>query len=76
MARAGKRVRGWLLRLVLNRAFAIVLGLSLAAPAVWLMLHDYAWENGATDGLSLVVGATGIALFFAGVGGRRPDWLE
>jgi len=76
MARAGKRVRGWLLRLVLNRPFAIVLGLWLAAPVVWLMLHDYPWENGATDGLSLVVGATGIALFLAGVGGRRPDWLE
>ena len=76
MARAGKRVRGWLLRLVLNRPFAIILGLALAAPSAWLLLHDYTWENGATDGLSLIVGATGIALFLAGAGGRRPDWME
>ena len=71
-----KRVRGWLLRLVLNRTAAITLGLSLLVPAVWLLVQDLPWETPITDGLGLVFGATGAALLFAGIGGRRPDWLE
>ena len=71
-----KRVRGFLLRLVLKRRAAIVLGLLLIAPSVWLRAEDFSWESALTDGLGLVVGATGVALLFAGIGGRRPDWIE
>lgn len=71
-----RRLRGWLIRLVLNRTLSIALGLLLLAPAVWLFAGDYRWETPVTDGLQLVLGATGIALLLAGIGGRRPDWIE
>ena len=71
-----KRVRGFVLRLVLKRRAAIVLGLLLIAPSAWLLAKDFSWESPLTDGLGLVVGATGAALLVAGIGGRRPDWLE
>jgi len=74
--RLGKRLRGWLLRLVRNRTVAIGLGLSLLIPAAWLLVQDFPWETSITDGLGLIVGATGAALLFAGIGGRRPDWLD
>jgi hypothetical protein len=76
MGRPGKRLRGWLLRLVLNRPVAIVLGLILLAPAAWLLFQDLPWETAATEGLGLIFGATGAALLLAGLGGRRPDWSE
>jgi thiol:disulfide interchange protein len=72
----GKRLRGWLLRLVLKRTVSIVLGIVLLAPAAWLFFGSYRWETPATDGLTLIVGATGAALLLAGIGGRRPDWIE
>jgi hypothetical protein len=65
-----------LLRLVLNRAAAVAAGAALAAPGVVLLLHDFRWESGATDGLALVLLATGMALTWAGLTGRRPDWIE
>ena len=71
-----RRARGWVLRAVLHRTTAVTLGLLLCAPAVWLWWREYRWETWYTDGLSLVVGATGLALILAGVGGRRPDWIE
>ena len=71
-----KRLRGWLLRLVLKRTAAVMVGLFLLAPAVWLLVADLSWENGATDGLGLVLGASGAALILAGLGGRRGDWVE
>lgn len=72
----GKRARGWLLRLVLKRPVAIALGLMLVAPSAWLLLQDLPWETPATDGIGLVLGATGVAFLLAGIGGRRPDWIE
>jgi hypothetical protein len=72
----GKRLRGWLLRLVLKRGVSIVLGIVLLAPAVWLLAGDYKWETAATDGLGLILGATGAALLLTGIGGRRPDWID
>jgi hypothetical protein len=45
-------------------------------PAAWLWWGDYAWEAWYTDGLALIGGATGAALILAGIGGRRPDWIE
>ena len=71
-----KRLRGSLLRFLLNRPAAITLGLILTAPAVWLLVQDLPWESPVTDGLGLVVGATGVAFLVAGIGGRRPDWIE
>ena len=71
-----KRLRGWLLRLVLKRTAAVMVGVFLLAPAVWLIVADLSWENGATDGLGLVLGASGTALILAGLGGRRGDWVE
>lgn len=65
-----------LLRLMLNRPFAIAVGAALASPGVVLLVDDYSWETGATDGFALVALATGIALVWAGVTGRRPDWID
>ena len=76
MARKGRRLRGWLIRLVMNRGVSIVLGAILLAPAAWMFVGEYAWETPATDGLGLILGATGAALLFAGIGGRRPDWVD
>jgi hypothetical protein len=72
----GKRARGWILRLVLKRPVAIVLGLALVAPSAWLLMQDLPWETPVTDGLGLIFGATGVAFLAAGIGGRRPDWID
>jgi hypothetical protein len=72
----GRRLRGLLIRLVLNRPLAIGLGAVLAAPGVLLMLRDYEWESGVTDGLALLTVATGVAIVWAGVTGRQPDWVD
>lgn len=71
-----KRARGFLLRLVLKRTVAIGLGIAMLAPAIWLLVVDLPWESPVTDGLGLIVGATGAALVLAGLGGRRPDWVD
>jgi hypothetical protein len=71
-----RRLRGMLLRFVLNRPLAITAGALLATPGAWLLLRDYAWETGATDGLSLVALATGAALLWSGISGRQADWDE
>ena len=71
-----KRARGSILRTVLKRPIAIALGLALALPSAWLMVGEFRWESPVTDGLALVCGATGVALLLAGIGGRRPDWIE
>jgi hypothetical protein len=76
MARHGRRLRGWLIRLVLNRTLSVALGALLLAPAVWMYVGDFPWETPITDGLQLVLGATGLALLLAGVGGRRADWID
>jgi hypothetical protein len=74
--RMGRRLRGWFIRLALNRPVSIGLGILLLAPAIWLFAEDYRWETPLTDGLQLVLGATGAALLSAGIGGRRPDWID
>ena len=71
-----RRLRGRLLRLILRRPAAITLGLCLLAPAVYVTVVDLPWESGATEGAALILGATGAALVLAGIGGRRPDWVE
>jgi hypothetical protein len=72
--RAWRRVRGLLLRVVLNRRAAVALGCAIAAPGVLLAWRDYSWESGVTDGLALVTIATGVAIAYAGISGRQPDW--
>lgn len=76
MSSATRRLRGGLLRLVFNRRAAAVTGCVLMAPAAALLAGNYAWESWITDGVGLVLGATGAALVLAGVGGRRADWID
>lgn len=71
-----KRLRGSLLRFALKRPAAITIGFILIAPSAWLLLQDLPWETPVTDGFGLVIGATGVAFLLAGIGGRRPDWIE
>jgi len=70
-----RRIRGILLRLTRHRTAAILVGLVLAAPAVWLKVgtHLDAWW---IDGLSLILLATGLALIWTGLTGPSPDWLD
>jgi hypothetical protein len=70
-----RRVRGALLRLVRRRAVAMTVGLALALPAGWV---EFSGRSGAwwVDGLALVVGATGLAIFWTGLTGASPDWVD
>ena len=70
-----RRARGVLLRLVRQRTLASVAGAALAAPAAWVEFggSDAPWWVG---GLSLVLGATGVALIWTGVTGAKPDWVD
>jgi len=70
-----RRARGAVLRLVRRRRLAMALGLALALPAAWVELGagDASWW---LEGLSLVTGATGLALFWTGLTGASPDWVE
>ena len=70
-----RRARGVLLRLVRRRTAAIVAGLVLAVPAAWVELsgrYDAWW----VAGLSLVAGATGLAILWTGLTGASPDWVD
>ena len=71
-----RRLRGFVLRRAYSRRAAIAAGLALVAPAGALWLFDFAWESGLTDGLALVLGATGFAFVVAGIQGRTADWVE
>ena len=64
-----------LLRLVRRRALSMTLGAALVAPAAWV---EFAAVNAPwwLQGLSLIVGATGLALFWTGLTGPSPDWVE
>ena len=69
-----RRVRGLLLRLVRQRMLAMTIGLALAVPAIWIEFsRGGAWW---LDGLALVVGATGLAIFWTGLTGVAPDWVD
>jgi hypothetical protein len=70
-----RRARGTLLRFVRRRPIAIVAGALLMASAGWLELsgrYDAWW----VDGLGLVLAATGAAIFWTGLTGVRPDWVD
>jgi hypothetical protein len=69
-----RRIRGALLRLVRRRGLSVALGLALAAPAAWVQVSGRgAWW---LEGLSLVGGATGVALIWTGIAGIGPDWID
>ena len=68
-----RRARGFLLRLVRQRRRAVIVGLVLAVPAAWLEIRSDVWW---TEGLALVLGASGLALFWTGLTGASPDWID
>jgi hypothetical protein len=70
-----RRTRGVLLRLVRRRPLSMTLGALLVAPAAWVEFFtpDASWWM---QGLALVIGATGLALFWTGLTGASPDWVE
>jgi hypothetical protein len=70
-----RRARGFLLRLVRRRSLALVAGLALAVPAGWV---EFSGRYGGwwVNGLALIIGATGIAIFWTGLTGPSPDWLD
>jgi hypothetical protein len=70
-----RRARGSILRLVRRRPLAMLVGLALAVPAGWFELSGRAgaWW---TEGLALVVGSTGLAIFWTGLTGASPDWVD
>ena len=70
-----RRVRGFLLRIVRRRGLAVGIGLALAVPAGWVELSGR-YGTWWVDGLALVVGATGLAIFWTGVTGASPDWVD
>jgi hypothetical protein len=70
-----RRQRGLLLRLVRRRSSAIAAGAALIAPAAWLTFSGR-YDAWYVEGLTLVLGATGVALIWAGVTGPRADWIE
>ena len=70
-----RRARGVMLRLVRRRTLALVIGAALIAPAAWIEFgaDQVAWW---AEGLALIGGATGIAVFWTGLTGGSPDWVE
>ena len=71
-----RRVRGALLRVVYSRPAASVLGGALTVGFLILRLVEFEWETPVSDGLGLVIGATGVAILWTAIGGRRPDWVD
>jgi len=70
-----RRARGAVLRLVRRRAVAVAAGVALALPAAWLEWSGR-YATWWLDGVSLVAGATGIALIWTGISGLKPDWID
>ena len=69
------RARGFVLRLVRRRTPAILVGLAFVLPAAWVEFsgrYDAWW----LEGLSLILGATGIAVLWTAVTGAAPDWVD
>jgi hypothetical protein len=70
-----RRLRGVILRLVRRRALAIAVGLALVVPAAWVEFSGR-FDTWWMEGLALVVGATGLAIFWTGLTGAAPDWID
>jgi hypothetical protein len=65
-----------MLRLAYRRTAAVATGVVLVGTAVTLAAIDRPWESWITDGLTLVSGATGVALLVIAASGRTPDWVD
>jgi hypothetical protein len=70
-----RRLRGALLRFVRRRGLATIVGAALVVPAAWIELSGRA-DAWWLEGLALIVGASGLALFWTGLVGVAPDWTE
>ena len=70
-----RRARGALLRLVRRRPVALLVGTTLMAPAAWLQWSGRA-DRWWVEGLALVLVATGAAIFWTGLTGLPPDWID
>ena len=70
-----RRARGALLRLVRRRRLAVMIGVLLIVPAAWIQVtgRPDAWW---AQGLSLIAGASGLALAWTGITGVAPDWID
>ena len=70
-----RRLRANLLRLVRHRTRAMGVGTALMVCSVGLPysgLSDGWW----VEGVALITFATGAALFWTGLTGASPDWVE
>ena len=70
-----RRARGVLLRLVRRRSLSMSIGVALIVPSAFVELAMPAapWW---LQGLALIAGATGLAVFWTGLTGPSPDWVE
>ena len=71
-----RRFRGVILRLVFNRVLASLGGIALLGTFFFLRFIEFKWETWLSDGLTLLLGATGNALLFVAFQGREPDWID
>ena len=71
---AYRRVRGAILRLVRRRGLSMAIGVLLIAPSAWVEFSGR-YSSGMQGG-ALIAGATGLALFWTGLTGLSPDWVE
>ena len=71
-----RRARGLLLRVAFARRAAVAAGVLLLAAFGVLRWFDFRWESWVSDGIALVLGASGAALLLAAATGRRPDWID
>ena len=53
----------------------MVLGLLLILPSAYIQFGS-GFDAWWLEGLSLVAGATGLALFWTGLTGASPDWVD
>ena len=54
---------------------AMTIGLVLVVPCAWI---EFSGRYGTwwVQGLALVVGATGLSIFWTGMTGPSPDWVD